>query len=96
MNTDSPELNYFGGWQYQYTFIDQPATVSSTTFDSTATVLQLADSTLLNKDYWEEIYAKHIGLIYKREEQLTTQITNSPEFVPQQGFVLKLTLLSHN
>jgi hypothetical protein len=96
MNTDSPELSYFNGWQYQYTSIDQPATINSITFDSTATVLQLADSTLLNKDYWEEIYAKHVGLIYKREEQLTTQITNSPEFIPQQGFVLKLTLVSHN
>jgi hypothetical protein len=95
-NTDSPEVNYFNGWEYQYTSVDQPATVNSTTYDSTSTVLQLADSTLLNKDYWEEVYAKHVGLIYKKEEQLTTQDFNLPIFIPQQGFILKLTLLSHN
>ena len=51
---------------YEYKNIDVRKKIGSLSFDSTITVLQIADSNLIQKKYAVEVYAKNIGMIYKR------------------------------
>ena len=53
-------------WDYQFTNVDEKATFGKTTFDSTATVVQVDDSNLIEQNYATETYAKHVGLVYRR------------------------------
>jgi hypothetical protein len=52
-----------------FTMIDvrQPKIVGTQSFDYTVTVIQRADSSLVGKDFRTEIYAKDIGLIYRKK-----------------------------
>jgi len=54
-------------WDYQYTEVDVPKTVGGIAFDSTLTVLQMDFDPCITLDFFEEYYAKNVGLIYKRE-----------------------------
>ncbi|HOE04612.1 MAG TPA: hypothetical protein PLZ52_05305 [Bacteroidales bacterium] len=53
-------------------------TVNGMIFDSTLTVMHEADSSLIHKNYSREVYASHIGLIYKQQINI-----NSQEVIPQ-------------
>ncbi|MFA6924347.1 MAG: hypothetical protein WC223_08850 [Bacteroidales bacterium] len=57
--------NTWDAWDYEYTSVNKPAQINSLSFDSTLTVIQNHDSTLINADYSVESYAKHVGMIYK-------------------------------
>ena len=57
--------NSLGEWDYSYTSVNVNAKVNTNSFDSTATVLQYADSNMIVKDFSTESYAKNVGLIYK-------------------------------
>jgi len=58
--------NTIGQWNYQYTTLNTPATINGIRFDSTLTVFQIKDSSLLNYQYYMEQYATGVGLIYKK------------------------------
>jgi hypothetical protein len=59
-NTKDPQ-------DYTYYHVFMPYTVNGVTFDSTVTVIQASDTTNLVEPTNEfEVYAKHVGLIYKR------------------------------
>ncbi|MEY4926953.1 MAG: hypothetical protein RI894_1389 [Bacteroidota bacterium] len=101
------------GWgvQSKYTSIDVPYTINGRTYDSTATVL-FADSDAnssigvgINRRYYQEVYARNIGLIYKRLEILDTQCNdpatcnraNLPwEGRAEVGFILLMKLDATN
>jgi hypothetical protein len=68
MNTE-PELIY------KYTSANTSIVVNGITIDSSATVLQEADSNLIEKRYKSEIYGKHIGMIYKAFVDVAVQDT---------------------
>ena len=60
-------FNTLGEQDYQYSNIYKPYTVNGITFDSTVTVIQNIDTlNLINNKYQVEVFANHIGLIYKR------------------------------
>ncbi len=59
-------FNNLGSQEYKVTEINKPKLLNGISFDSTLTVLQMADSNLLEKKYAYEVYAKNVGLIYKR------------------------------
>lgn len=52
-------------WEYEYTGADEPVTLNGTKFDSTLTVTHIDELNLIEKEYSVEMYAKHVGLIYK-------------------------------
>jgi hypothetical protein len=60
---------------YKYISVDEPYANKYLYFDSTLTVLQKDDSTLINTDYAAEIYARNIGLVYKKYLHLEKKIT---------------------
>lgn len=72
-NTD---LDYYKNWNYEYTEVDKSKIINNLTFDSTATILQhnYTDSTTFTqgtqKLFSQEIYARNVGLVYKRQQIL--------------------------
>jgi hypothetical protein len=53
-------------WDYEFTKVDESATIGKTTFDSITTVTQVDDLNLIEQNYYTETYAKHVGLVYRR------------------------------
>lgn len=51
---------------YSMESIHQPYTVNDVLFDSTLTQIQKQDSSSVSQDYRTEVYAKGVGLIYKK------------------------------
>jgi len=90
IQTDSP-LQYLSDWQYKYTAVHQPLLINGNSFDSTVTVSQHDDENVIEQTIYTEKYAKHVGLIYKLEEQLSTQPGQSPD-----GFIITMQINSHN
>jgi hypothetical protein len=90
-------------WDYTYQDVGAPLTINDKTYDSTITVVQIADSTNLpiqanipaSKTYWVEKYAKNIGLVYKEvalwEYQPPTTIQGY-----KQGFGVTMSIIDHN
>jgi hypothetical protein len=104
------------GWGFKleepiYSDIDQPSTINGKVYDSTATVLY-ADSEKnrpvsigINYRYYKEIYARHVGMIYKRLAILDSQCTNPAtcnkanlpwEGRAEIGFIVTMKLLNTN
>jgi hypothetical protein len=90
-------------WDYTYQDVGASLTLNNKTYDSTITVLQIADSTNLpiqvsvpaSKSYWVEKYAKGIGLVYKEVELWEYQPpTNVAGY--RHGFGVKMTIIDHN
>ncbi|MFH0865839.1 MAG: hypothetical protein V1904_06570 [Bacteroidota bacterium] len=55
---------------YEYDDVFKPATVNGITFDSTVTVKQKIDSNVIEAFNQYEIFAKKVGLVYKRYREL--------------------------
>ncbi len=61
--------------EYKYLDVHVASTINGISFDSTATVQQQADSNLIEKKFKTETYAKNIGLVFKRYEDVAVQDT---------------------
>ncbi len=92
-------------WDYTYQNVDQSIILGDNVYDSTITVLQVADSSnvpiefpegLAYKNYWSETYAKNIGLIFKEVVMWEYQPPNSGNPGFTSGFGLKMTMIDHN
>jgi hypothetical protein len=77
-------LNTFPSHFYKYTKVDVPLIMYNQNYDTTLTVLQQDEETLINKDYSSEIYAKNIGIVYKKtvhiKKDLTGTITKGTDY----------------
>lgn len=96
--TDNNSCNFLGDWKYQYISIDKADTYNGLYFDSTLTVLQVDDENLLCKNYSQEIYAKNIGLVYKKLLRLATQNINTTipfEEKAEKGFILTMKIKAY-
>jgi hypothetical protein len=60
---------------YKYLEVHTPATINNIYLDSTLTVIQKNNSTLISEDFQQEIYAAHIGLVYKKYVSLVKEPT---------------------
>lgn len=58
--------NTLGEQNYSLIKLHQSASIGSINFDSTLYISQVSDSNLIEKKIAYEIYAKHVGLVYKR------------------------------
>ena len=65
--------NSLGSEDYTFNNTYQPYTVNAITYDSTITVIQNNDSNLIYVKYMVEVYAKNIGLIYKKYRDIQKQ-----------------------
>jgi hypothetical protein len=92
-------------WEYTYHDVYQSTFVGDNIYDSTVTVVQVADSSnvpidfpdgLAYRNYWVETYAKNIGLIYKEIVMWEYQPPNSGNPGFRSGFGLKLSIIDHN
>ena len=90
-------------WEYTYQDVGASVTINNKNYDSTITVVQIADSTNLpiqpnipaSKTYWVEKYAKGIGLVFKEVYIWEYQPpTNVPAY--KQGFAIRMTIIDHN
>ena len=91
-------------WDYTYQDVGMSAVLNNKNYDSTLTVVQIADSTNLpivagvpaSKTYWVEKYAKNIGLVYKEVEMWEYQPPTTTTTGYRQGFGIKMTIVDHN
>jgi len=92
-------------WDYTYSNVNEPVTINGNDYDSTATVVQVADSSnvpiefpdgLAYRNYWTEVYAKNIGLIYKEVVMWEYQPPNSGNPGFRSGFGLTMSIIDHN
>lgn len=92
-------------WDYTYQNVNQSMTVNDAVYDSTVTVMQVADSSnvpiefpdgLAYRNYWTEVYAKNIGLIYKEVVMWEYQPPNSGNPGFKSGFGITMSIIDHN
>lgn len=60
-------------WDYTYLDSNVPKTINGSSFDTCLTVTQKIQDDGLEKFYFEEVYAKGVGMIYKKAIYLTKQ-----------------------
>jgi len=68
---DGNRLNNLGTQAYTLIGLNETFQIGSLYFDSIIKISQVADSNLIEKKVAYEIYAKHVGLIYKKSLNLT-------------------------
>lgn len=59
---------------YRFTEVYNPLQLNGFSFDTTATVLQKQLYTLISEDFQQEIFAKDVGMIYKKYVKLTREV----------------------
>jgi hypothetical protein len=64
------DANTLGEEDYYYLEYNVPLTVQGLSFDSTVSVLQRYDDNYIEKIYGNEIYANHVGLVFKERDEL--------------------------
>ncbi|MCS6990691.1 MAG: hypothetical protein NZL95_02390 [Chitinophagales bacterium] len=72
IQTDSP-LVYLSDWLYRYRDVHRPFSLDGLQFDSTITVIQKDLQNIIEQIYYEEKYARGVGLIRKIEKNISTQ-----------------------
>lgn len=97
---DGNRYNALGKQEYKIVSVHTPVQISNITFDSALVVLQKEDSTLIKKDLMREIFAKNIGLVYKRfisleDRDSIVDYTQPLSLRVDYGFDYTYTYLSH-
>lgn len=95
-NPDQDELECYDDWDYQYKNLHEKNDSLGNSFDSTITVLQVDEQPLTNKDFSMEIYAKKVGLIYKKHLCLEKGGDLSPDAPYVKGFIYTLKINSYS
>jgi hypothetical protein len=72
---DGNMYNFQEAQSYKYAYVDKPDSYNSLAFDSTLSVIQIDEEYAISKDYAEEIYARNVGMIYKRYTSISTKPT---------------------
>ncbi len=89
-------MNNQGTMQYEYTAIDQVETVGVTFLNPVLTVLQLEDINLVQERYFEEKYAKGVGMVYKKSVDITNVFNSSSGLWERNsGIDITMTLSSY-
>lgn len=80
--------------KYEYKEVNAPFQGRNANFDSTAQVLYYDYEDAINKDFFREIYAKNIGLVYKEEYQLEKSPSDDWD-KPQRGYSIRYHYMNH-
>lgn len=99
------ELKYLDDWDYFYENAHQPASVGSINLDSTITINQREDSLgvpisaetqYAEKNISKEIYAKHIGMVYRNFLHWEFQRIYNQGNGGYVGYGVTYTMIDHN
>jgi hypothetical protein len=71
LSWDGNRFNNLGEQNYSLTKINEAFKLGSLSFDSTIYISQAADSNLIEKKLAYEIYAKNVGLVFKKNLNIT-------------------------
>jgi len=71
---DGNAFNSYPALQYKYQDVHKAFSKDGFIADSTITVIQNNFQTLISEDYKVEVYAKHIGLVYKKFVELVKEV----------------------
>lgn len=87
-----------GEWNYVVQSPDSKATINNVVFDSTAVVLQRDVETKISKQFYKEIFARNVGLVYKKvidveSQNLSSNINIMDEI--QKGVIYEWRYVSH-
>jgi hypothetical protein len=91
---------FYAGWEYVYSDVHQPYSLNGFDFDSTITVVEVDDSTAINKRYSKSVYAKGIGLVYKDLFDLRLETDSIPpvpgpwETMANRGYTVRIRIKS--
>lgn len=85
-------------WNYKYTEVDEHMTLSGVHYENTLTVVQKNNSTALGRQFYQEKYAKNIGMIYKENFDYTFKVVNGvlQPGVIDQGIIYKMTIVNYH
>lgn len=70
---DGNAQNTIGKWTYTYNFVDLPRTINSVVYDSVLEVKQKDESSIIEKRYYIERYARNVGMVYKQIIDINSQ-----------------------
>jgi hypothetical protein len=71
---DGNAFNIMPSQNYKYINIHSPHTIDNLVLDSTITVVQKEFETIISEDYQIEVFAKNIGLVYKKYISLEKEV----------------------
>jgi hypothetical protein len=105
--TSDQDLQYFAGWNYQYTnvggtYSHNSAAGSPVQFDSSATVSQVSEqvnnpeqlpSAYAYRNYGKEVYAHGVGLVYK---ELIHWVYDPGVRKARKGYGVVMRAIAHN
>ncbi|MEX0968191.1 MAG: hypothetical protein WD077_13200 [Bacteroidia bacterium] len=81
---------------YTYANVHKPKAVGDLYFDSTATVVELADSNLIFQDMKSAVYATGIGLVHSERKEMETQPDpGNPDVYSRDGYITRQSLLRY-
>ncbi|MEI6765235.1 MAG: hypothetical protein WCM76_06300 [Bacteroidota bacterium] len=83
--------NTLGKQDYEYKQFNKPYIANNIQYDSTVTVLQANEITLISEDIANEVYARDIGMIYKKYRSIVKKPTGEIE----KGKDYTYTILSY-
>ena len=88
---DGNAYNSFVEWEYEYDSINEPYMINGISFDSTLKVVQRDVLTAVEYEDCHEIYAKHVGMIYKKFIVLNINLFNILDI--NEGSELEMRLI---
>ncbi len=71
---DGNAFNSYPALQYKFQDVHKAFSMDGFNADSTVTVIQMDFQTLISEDYKVEVYAKHVGLVYKKFVELVKEV----------------------
>jgi hypothetical protein len=83
------DMNTLDEEMYEYEGFHVPIEMNSLAFDSTLSVLQVDEDNFVERIYGEEIYANHVGLIFRQRDNL-----HKINGLPVTGSEFKMQVLS--
>lgn len=84
-------LAMYAGWEYRYSEVNTGKIMNGLAYDSTATVTELDNENLIEKDFEQEVYAKNYGLIYRIQQHVSKQDVTTPWTNPEKGTIVIMT-----
>ena len=89
-------MNNLASMEYEYTAVDNAETIGGNTLSSVATVLQYEFSPLTEENFFQEKYAKGVGMVYKKSVDITNAYDSSTSsWVRSLGYDVTMTLSSY-
>jgi hypothetical protein len=85
------DMNTLEEEEYSYEYFHEPDNINALSFDSTLSVLQRDDDNFIQKIYAKEMYANHIGMIYKERMDLL----KNAGVIPVTGTEYRMTAVEY-